>query len=61
MLTLQWIPCEAQLTNDVAGNVTFNPLSLFGMALGCFQQVVELFRVKLLCQERETVSGEGYK
>lgn len=61
MLTLQGIPCEAQLANDVAGNVTFNPLSLFGVALSCFQQVVELFRVKLLYQGREVVSGESYK
>ena len=36
MLTLSGIPCEAQLANDVAGNVTFNPLSLFGVALSCF-------------------------
>lgn len=61
MLTLQGIPCEAQLANDVAGNVTFNPLSLFGMALSCFQQVVELFGVKLLYQGRELVSGESHK
>lgn len=56
MLTLQGIPREAQLANDVAGNVTFNPLSLFGMTLSCFQQVVELFRVKLLHRgERQSV------
>lgn len=61
MLTLERIPCEAQLANDVAGNVTFNPMSLFGVALSCFQQVVELLRVKLLYQRREIVSGEKHK
>lgn len=57
MLTLQGIPCEAQLANDVAGNVTFNPLSLFGVALSCFQQVVELFRVKLQAFQETSWAG----
>lgn len=31
------------------------------MAFGSFEEVVELFRVKLLYQGREAVSGESYK
>lgn len=46
--TLQWVPGEAQLTDDVSGDVRLDALALLSMALCCLQQVVELLRIKLL-------------
>lgn len=48
VLTLQGVPGEAQLADDVTGDVGLDALALLGMALRCFQQVVELLGVKLL-------------
>lgn len=53
LLTLQGIPGETQLADDVARDVTFDALTLLGMTFSCLQQVVELLRVKLLQQGHE--------
>lgn len=52
-VTLQRVPGEAQLADDVSRNVRLNALAFFCMAFSCFQQVVELLRIKLL-QRRES-------
>lgn len=46
--TLQGVPGEAQLADDVSGDVGLDALALLGMALSCFQQVVEFLRVEFL-------------
>lgn len=46
--TLQRIPRQPQLADDVARDVCLHQLSLLGVVLCCLQQMVELFRVELL-------------
>lgn len=46
--TLQGVPGEAQLADDVSRDVGLDTLTFLGMALCCLQQVVELLRIKLL-------------
>jgi len=58
-VTLQGVPGEAQLADDVSGDVRLDALTLLGMALCCFQQVVELLRVKFLQGERERERETG--
>lgn len=48
--TWKGVPGEAQLSDDVAGDVSFDQVALLGVSLGCLQQVVELFRVEFLGQ-----------
>lgn len=50
-LTLQGVPGETQLADDVARDVTLDALTLLGMTFSCLQQVIELLRVKLLQQQ----------
>lgn len=47
-LTLQRIPGEAQLADDVPRNVGLDALTFFGVAFSRFQEMVELLWVKLL-------------
>lgn len=54
--TLQGVPGEAQLADDVSGDVGLDALTLLGMALCCFQQMVELLRVKLLQGKEKDLS-----
>lgn len=56
LLTLQGVPGEAQLADDVAGDVRLDALALLGMALSCLQQVVELLGVELLKPRRDSQS-----
>lgn len=58
-ITLQRVPGEAQLADDVAGDVGFDALTLLGMTFCCLQQVVELLWVKLLqgMMGNDTASG----
>lgn len=46
--TLKWISCQAKLADNVSWDVCLDSLSLFGMTLCSLQEVIELFRVKLL-------------
>lgn len=52
-LTLERILSQAQLPNDVLWQVSLDALALSGLALGSFQQVVKLLRVKLLGMQRD--------
>ena len=47
-LTFQGVSGEAQLADDVLGDVRLHALAPLGVALGGLQAVVELLRVKLL-------------
>lgn len=46
--TFEGVASQAQLVDDVTWNVRLDALALFGMTLGCLQQMIELFRVKFL-------------
>ena len=46
--TFQRVPGEAQLADDVAGDVCLDDLAHLGMVLCCLQTVQELLWVKLL-------------
>ena len=49
MRTIQGVSSvQAQLVDDVSGDVGLDALALFGVALGGLQQMVKLLRVKLL-------------
>jgi hypothetical protein len=48
--TWKGVPSEAQLSDDVSGDVSFDQVALLGMSLGCLQKVVELFWVEFLGQ-----------
>lgn len=61
LLTLQGVPGEAQLADDVAGDVGLDTLALFGMALSCLQQVVELLGVELLKPRCDSQSRAGHQ
>lgn len=50
-LTLQRISGQAELADNVAGDVRLHQVPLFGVILGCLQQVVKVLRVKLLHQK----------
>lgn len=54
-LTLKWVPCQTKLADYVSWDVSLDALALFGMTLGCLQEMIELFRVKLL-QARKYLS-----
>jgi hypothetical protein len=47
-LTFQGVSGEAQLADDVAGDVGAQELALLGVVLRSLQEVVELLRVELL-------------
>lgn len=59
--TFQGVPCEPQLADDVAGDVSLDALALFGVTLGSLQQMVELLWIKLLRrgQQRDTGFTSG--
>lgn len=61
LLTLQGVPGEAQLADDVAGDVRLDTLALLGMAFSCLQQVVELLGVELLKPRRDSQSRAGHQ
>lgn len=46
--TLKWVPCQTKLADNVSWDVCLDALALFGMTLCSLQEMVELFRVKLL-------------
>lgn len=48
--TWKGVPGEAQLADDVAGDVSFDQVALLGMSFSGLQQVVELFWVEFLGQ-----------
>ena len=50
--TWKGVTGEAQLADDVAGDVCLDKVALLSMALSCLQQVVELFGVEFLRQGR---------
>lgn len=60
-VTLQGVPGEAQLTDDVSGDVGLDALTLLGMALCCFQQMVKLLGIKLLQGREEGERRDGVK
>lgn len=47
-LTLKWISRQAKLADNVSWDVGLDSLSLFGMTLSSLQEMIELFRIKLL-------------
>lgn len=47
-LTLQRVSGQAQLTDDVSRDVSLHQVSFFSMIFSRLQQMIELFRVKLL-------------
>lgn len=53
-LTSDGIPGQAQLADDVAGNVRFHQMPLLGVILRRLQQVVKLLGVKLLEGDEHT-------
>lgn len=48
--TWKGVPSEAQLPDDVSGDVSFDQVALLGVAFRCLQQVVEFFWVEFLGQ-----------
>ena len=50
--TWKGVTGEAQLADDVAGDVRLDKVALLRVALGCLQQVVELLGVEFLRQGR---------
>lgn len=60
--TWKGVPSEAQLSDDVAGDVGFHQVALLGVSLRCLQQVVEFFWVEFLGQgwAQLAVATEGH-
>lgn len=57
LFTLQRVPGQAQLVDDVTRDVGLHQLSFLGVILRSLQQVVELLWVELL-REESTVAKE---
>lgn len=58
-LTLQRVSGQAQLADDVSGDVGLHQLSLLGVVLRRLQQMVKLFRVELLSMEGKHLGTKG--
>lgn len=54
-VTFKRVPCQTKLADNVSWDVGLDALAFFGMTLGCLQEMIELFRVKLL-QDRRYLS-----
>lgn len=57
--TFQGISGEAQLADDVTGDVRFDALAFLGVSLRRLQEVVELLGIELLGRQSGEVNAEA--